>query len=367
MIHSIMVENRKNESFYLNIRKYLSCMSFLSSIPLDYESLKIVSNIFIAFIGSGVLGLPYAFKRSGILEGAFVMAIVAYFSTRAMLLLIDCQYRVKNVLQGTPVETNRVQNSGIPKTVCEENGGSSKKQNGFGDVFTGVTVCKEINTDVIRQRELMPEKEIDQASSEDEEHPFVKVESNNRLISNGQSHTPKSGKGLQDKSSIPQEIITYSDVAFAAWGDIGRFIVDGSLICAQVGFCCGYLIFITENLSNYFISVPKTSWLVFLLPPLFFLTLIPDLRKLAIFSLMAQISNLLAFAVVFWFDFEHLHLASATHRKEVSIKGFPFFFCVAVYCFEGAGMVIALEQSVPSDRRSKFKDYFVSTIGRLSR
>ena len=62
-------------------------MSFFTSIPLDYESLKIVSNIFIAFIGSGVLGLPYAFKRSGLLEGAFVMAIVAYFSTRAMLLL----------------------------------------------------------------------------------------------------------------------------------------------------------------------------------------------------------------------------------------------------------------------------------------
>ena len=126
-----MVENRKNELSYLSIRKYLSCMSFLSSIPLDYESLKIVSNIFIAFIGSGVLGLPYAFKRSGILEGAFVMAIVAYFSTRAMLLLIDCQYRVKNVLQGTSVEANRVQNSGISKTVGEEIGGSCKKQNGF--------------------------------------------------------------------------------------------------------------------------------------------------------------------------------------------------------------------------------------------
>ena len=360
-----MVENRKNESSYVNLRKYLSCLSFLSSIPLDYESLKIVSNIFIAFIGSGVLGLPYAFKRSGIFEGAFVMAIVAYFSTRAMLLLIDCQYKVKNVLQGTTLEANRLPNSGSSKNMSEENGGSSKKQNGFGDVFTGVTVSKDNNSDVIRQRDFVAEKEMDQISSEDEERPFVKIESNNRLISNGQSHKQKHGKQLPDKSPITQEIITYSDVAFAAWGDIGRFIVDGSLICAQVGFCCGYLIFITENLSNYFISVPKTSWLVFLLPPLFFLTLIPDLRKLAVFSLMAQISNLLAFAVVFWFDFDHLHLASATHRKEVSIKGFPFFFCVAVYCFEGAGMVIALEQSVPSDRRSKFKDYFVSTIGKL--
>ena len=159
---------------------------------------------------------------------------------------------------------------------------------------------------------------------------IVKVESNRRLISNGDSNGTKKSKTSSNRLNNSQEIITYSDVAFAAWGDIGRFVIDGSLICAQVGFCCGYLIFITENLSNYFTSVNKTSWLVFLLPPLFFLTLIPDLRKLAIFSLMAQVSNLMAFAVVYWFDFEHLHLASAANRKEISLKGFPFFFCAAV-------------------------------------
>ena len=87
----------------------------------------------------------------------------------------------------------------------------------------------------------------------------------------------------------------------------------------QVGFCCGYLIFITENLSDFIPSVPKSEWLVLILPPLFFLTLIPDLSRLAVFSLLAQVSNLLAFAVVYWFDFEHLHLAQAATRKEVSV------------------------------------------------
>ena len=336
-------------------------MSFFTSIPLDYESLKIVSNIFIAFIGSGVLGLPYAFKRSGLLEGAFVMAIVAYFSTRAMLLLIDCQYKVKSVLQGrSSIEMNG--NSRTATKEADSNQTQHDKPNGFGDVFTGVTVNRD-KTDAIRQREPFPEKDDSPEGSESEEDPFVKVESNRRLISNGDSNGTKKSKTSSNRLNNNQEIITYSDVAFAAWGDIGRFVIDGSLICAQVGFCCGYLIFITENLSNYFTSVNKTSWLVFLLPPLFFLTLIPDLRKLAIFSLMAQVSNLMAFAVVYWFDFEHLHLASAANRKEISLKGFPFFFCAAVYCFEGAGMVIALEQSVPTDRRKQFKKYFVATIG----
>ena len=360
-----MVSNRIKIISPINAAKdtMLGYMSFLD-IPLDYETLKIVSNIFIAFIGSGVLGLPYAFKRSGLLEGAFVMAIVAYFSTRAMLLLIDCKYKVKSVLQeGASTKTNGTNSIGTPKDTSVVQNGVDAKPNGFGEVFTGVTINGDNKEDVIRLRENVTEKDTSLQDSEDEEHPFVKVESNKRLLSNGETNISKKIKNSQEHSALNQEIITYSDVAFAAWGEIGRLIIDGSLICAQVGFCCGYLIFITENLSHFFATVNKTSWLVLLLPPLFFLTLIPDLRKLAVFSLMAQVSNLVAFAVVFWFDFEHLHLASAANRKEISLKGFPFFFCAAVYCFEGAGMVLALEQSVPSDRRAQFKRYFVLTIG----
>ena len=48
---------------------------------------------------------------------------------------------------------------------------------------------------------------------------------------------------------------------------------------------------------------------------------------------------------------------------QVSLDGFPFFFCAAVYCFEGAGMILSLEQSVPSHRRPHFKRYFICTIG----
>ena len=343
-----MVENRKSGAM-IGRPDDINNMGFMSSISnlrLDYETLKIVSNIFIAFIGSGVLGLPYAFKRSGLLEGAFVMAVVAFFSTRAMLLLIDCQYKVRSVLQNCSSSSNKnIGNATNSKcTNGLHNGVSNKKRNPSGGVLTEV---------IANGDETEPF----------EDEAFVEDESSKCLISNGEKNGWQDVKYSREHSGVTQEIITYSDVAFAAWGEIGRLIIDGSLICAQVGFCCGYLIFITENLSNYYTSVTKTSWLVVLLPPLFFLTLIPDLRKLAIFSLMAQMSNLMAFAVVFWFDFEHLHLANAIHRKEISLKGFPFFFCAAVYCFEGAGMVLSLEQSVLSDRRIHFKKYFVATIG----
>jgi len=279
---------------------------------VELEHIKILSNIFIAFIGSGVLGLPYAFKRSGLIEGAIVMAAVAYFSMKAMLLLIDCLHKVKS-------------NSGFAYS------GSTTTGTSLTSVGNGSAKSEEMEAFVQQKQPGESDEEVEYSSAR--------------------------------QSSSSNDIITYSDVAFAAWGPMGRMVVDSSLVCAQVGFCCGYLIFITENLSDFIPSVPKSEWLVLILPPLFFLTLIPDLSRLAVFSLLAQVSNLLAFAVVYWFDFEHLHLAQAATRKEVSLDGFPFFFCAAVYCFEGAGMILSLEQSVPAHRRPHFKRYFVCTIG----
>ncbi|XP_023223532.1 uncharacterized protein LOC111624810 [Centruroides sculpturatus] len=59
--------------------------------------LKIIVNIFISFIGAGILGLPYAFKESGLLEGIFIMILVSVFSTRAMMLIIQCKYKILGI------------------------------------------------------------------------------------------------------------------------------------------------------------------------------------------------------------------------------------------------------------------------------
>ncbi len=61
---------------------------------------RVVANIFISFIGAGVLGLPYAFREAGLLEGAVVMVAVCYLSIRAMLLLIDCKYMLLGMVEG---------------------------------------------------------------------------------------------------------------------------------------------------------------------------------------------------------------------------------------------------------------------------
>jgi len=43
------------------------------------------------------------------------------------------------------------------------------------------------------------------------------------------------------------------------------------------------------------------------------------------------------------------------HPKEMDLKGLPFFTGVAIYCYEGAGMILSLEASIAKDYRSRFK------------
>jgi len=305
-------------------------MTGAASSTTTRDPVKIVANIFISFIGAGVLGLPYAFKRAGILEGIFVMIAVSYFSVKAMMLLIDCKYKVLSVIyqyEDLTEEFNKDVKINIPRDKVK---------------------CVDGKNYVELRR--------DDHESDDESNNNKK-----RRRESSRSPSPRSSPGPGSAGISSSHSITYSDIGFAAFGLTGRAIVDFALLTSQIGFCCAYLIFISENLSTYLPSVEKNHWLLLLLPPLFFLTLIKDLSKFAVFSLFAQVSNIFAFTVVYWFDFQHLHLAQV-QPKEFSLDGFPYYFSVAIYCFEGAGMILSLEESIAEDLRPKFKKFFVSTI-----
>jgi len=253
------------------------------------------------------------------MEGVLVMLFVSYFAIKAMLLIIDCKYKVLSVLYQYEHLTEELEE---PRT-------QEKKRRSGGDKVKSVNG----NTYV----------ELKCSDVEDEEE---EVGSNNNKVA-------KSGKAAHE--------IQYSDIGFAAFGVGGRAVIDFALLTSQIGFCCAYLIFISENLSTYIPSVAKESWLFLLLPPLFLLTLVKDISQFAVFSLFAQLSNIFAFTVVYWFDFQHLHLAQV-HPQEFSLEGFPFYFSVAIYCFEGAGMILSLEESLATEIRDQFRSYFVRTI-----
>ena len=57
---------------------------------------QVAVNIFISFVGAGLLGLPYAFQRSGWLLGVICLAAVSTGNVYAMLLLVKCRKRLES-------------------------------------------------------------------------------------------------------------------------------------------------------------------------------------------------------------------------------------------------------------------------------
>ena len=119
------------------------------------------------------------------MEGALIMSAVCYLSVKAMLLLIDCKYRL---LQDT---------DGKPKTALS---------NGKEYVELRTNANGESDED-----EMIADNDT-----------VVIVEDRKRASANA-GNKPKNNKA-----------ITYSDVGFAAFGTTGRLVIDTALLVSQV-------------------------------------------------------------------------------------------------------------------------------------
>lgn len=268
------------------------------------SSIKMFANIFISFIGAGILGMPHAFREAGVIEGSAIMALIGTLSVKAMLLIIDCK---KKLTWKKMDYVNAAVMSSDGKVASEE-------------------------------------KELLKAAENGEVTDKVMEEVVDELL-------------LQ---SSPHEI-DYGDLGYHALGNSGRVLVDTSIVISQIGFSCAYLIFISDTLNNMLPVLSKHQYLMSLLPPLAVLVNFRHLKKLAIFSLFADFANVFAYCVVFWFDFAHFEQVEI-HPQFARISGLPFFLGVAIYCYEGAGLILSLEASCARDSREKFRSVFKLTL-----
>jgi proton-coupled amino acid transporter len=123
------------------------------------------------------------------------------------------------------------------------------------------------------------------------------------------------------------------------------------------------------QLSQYFdFPVQESSvWVVFIAPFLVPLMLLP-FDKLHMTSLLADVSTLVSYGIVYYVDFSRLsHMETSTELTYVRFRGVPFFASVAMYCYEGAGLVLSLEHASyqgksSEERRRHFPKMFIFSL-----
>ena len=162
------------------------------------------------------------------------------------------------------------------------------------------------------------------------------------------------------------KIGSFGDLGFAVCGSAGRAAVDVMIVLSQAGFCVSYLIFISNTLAYVFNNsssnpilglTPKSLYLWGCFPFQLGLNSIPTLTHLAPLSIFADVVDLGAMGVVMAKDVM-IFLEQRPNLR--AFGGFSVFFYgmgVAVYAFEGIGMVLPLESE------AKDKDKFGKVLG----
>ena len=135
-------------------------------------------------------------------------------------------------------------------------------------------------------------------------------------------------------------------------GNKGRYLTEFLIFFAQCGGSVAYLVFIGQNLSSVFQSygIPLSSYIFLIAAVEVVLSWIGSLAALAPFSIFADICNAIAMGIVVKEDIQKAIAGGISFNERTAItsnlRGLPFAGGMAVFCFEGFGMTLALQSSM---------------------
>ncbi|KAK4272637.1 hypothetical protein QN277_021161 [Acacia crassicarpa] len=148
------------------------------------------------------------------------------------------------------------------------------------------------------------------------------------------------------------EAKTYGDLAYRISGITGRYLTEILILLSQCGGAVSYILFIGQNLQSVFQGSGFTfkSYVFLLVPIEIGLSWIGSLPALAPSSIFADVCNFLAMGIVVKEDIEQAMRDKFSYEQRTAItsdiKKLPFAGGMAVFCFEGFALTLALESSM---------------------
>jgi len=135
-----------------------------------------------------------------------------------------------------------------------------------------------------------------------------------------------------------------------------RRTVDTFLCITQLGFCCVYFVFVSQNLQqvfdHYFGKLDYHIYMAIILAPQLALCAIRNLKYLSPFSMLANLLQFVALGFIFYYLMQDLPYT--WERKKFSTWGqIPLYFGTAIYTFEGIGVILPLENQMKTPKDMK--------------
>ncbi|KAL7638918.1 UNVERIFIED_CONTAM: hypothetical protein RMT77_010452 [Armadillidium vulgare] len=136
------------------------------------------------------------------------------------------------------------------------------------------------------------------------------------------------------------------------WTNVVYRIITTFLVVTQLGFCCVYLVFVSQNLYQAVecisggTNITQFEYMCIVLAPVLLICFLPDLKYLAPVSMIATASQFIGLIITFYYLVRDLPLVNMKVPAFAGWSTFPLFFGTAMYTFEGIGLVLPLENNM---------------------
>ncbi|XP_022236522.1 proton-coupled amino acid transporter 4-like, partial [Limulus polyphemus] len=127
-------------------------------------------------------------------------------------------------------------------------------------------------------------------------------------------------------------------------------IINVFLMVTQFGFCCIYFVFVATNIMQIVfdytnINISVYGYLTILLPFFIALTMVRNLRHLALASAVANTCQFVGLCIIFYNLFQNLP-PTTSRPLSTSMSRLPLYFGTTIFAFEGIGVVLPIENEM---------------------
>jgi proton-coupled amino acid transporter len=160
-------------------------------------------------------------------------------------------------------------------------------------------------------------------------------------------------------SKVATKVSSFGELGLRLYGNWLQRLILSSIIISQIGFVAAYIVFTSENLRAFVSNVTQyeiedlnimwfTLFQVIILLPL---SLLRDLTKLSLLSVIANLFIFLGLATIIYFILqEWLYTNHGVLGEGIEFffnkSDFSLFIGVSIFAFEGIGLIIPIQETM---------------------
>ncbi|GMM28769.1 Avt4 protein [Martiniozyma asiatica (nom. inval.)] len=151
--------------------------------------------------------------------------------------------------------------------------------------------------------------------------------------------------------TIKTKVSSFVELGDKTYGPIMKYLILFSIVLSQLGFVAAYAIFTAENLKAFIfncLGYKLELWWVVIFEAFFFvpMSLIRNITKLSLAALMANVFILSGIITIVIYTSKDLIKTGVKEVQFFNASSWSLFIGVAIFAFEGIGLIIPVQQSM---------------------